>query len=66
MQNFQDYMRTFSLTDSCVLSRSLLQLVLFPNDDQILGRVPLSSVIVDSIRVFAAPPVLDPTYVLRL
>uniref|UniRef100_A0A1I8EQ74 Protein MAK10 homolog n=1 Tax=Wuchereria bancrofti TaxID=6293 RepID=A0A1I8EQ74_WUCBA len=59
IEDIIDYLRTFSLTDSCVLSRSLLQMVLFPSDDNILGRVQLSTVIVDSIRMFAAPPVLD-------
>ncbi|VDO40946.1 unnamed protein product [Onchocerca flexuosa] len=34
-------------------------MVLFPSDDNILGRVQLSTVIVDSIRLFAAPPALD-------
>lgn len=60
IEDIVDYLRTFSLTDSCVLSRSLLQLVLFPNDDNLLGRIQLSSVIVESIRIFVAPPVLDP------
>lgn len=59
IEDIIDYLRTFSLADSCVLSRSLLQMVLFPSDDNILGRVQLSTVIVDSIRIFAAPPVLD-------
>uniref|UniRef100_A0A1I7VXJ2 Protein MAK10 homolog n=1 Tax=Loa loa TaxID=7209 RepID=A0A1I7VXJ2_LOALO len=59
IEDIIDYLRTFSLADSCVLTRSLLQMVLFPSDDNILGRVQLSTVIVDSIRMFAAPPVLD-------
>uniref|UniRef100_A0A158Q7H7 Protein MAK10 homolog n=1 Tax=Elaeophora elaphi TaxID=1147741 RepID=A0A158Q7H7_9BILA len=59
IEDIIDYLRTFSLADSCVLSRSLLQMVLFPSDDNILGRIQLSTVIVDSIRLFAAPPVLD-------
>uniref|UniRef100_A0A915PRJ3 Protein MAK10 homolog n=1 Tax=Setaria digitata TaxID=48799 RepID=A0A915PRJ3_9BILA len=60
IEDIIDYLRTFSLSDSCVLSRSLLQMVLFPSDDNILGRTQLSTVIVDSVRMFAAPPVLDP------
>uniref|UniRef100_A0A8R1TYM4 Protein MAK10 homolog n=2 Tax=Onchocerca TaxID=6281 RepID=A0A8R1TYM4_ONCVO len=59
IEDIIDYLRNFSLADSCVLSRSLLQMVLFPSDDNILGRVQLSTVIIDSIRLFAAPPVLD-------
>uniref|UniRef100_F1KY43 Protein MAK10 homolog n=1 Tax=Ascaris suum TaxID=6253 RepID=F1KY43_ASCSU len=55
------YLRSFSLSGSCVLSRSLLQLVYLPSDDHIMGRTPLSAVIIESLRLFAAPPILDPT-----
>uniref|UniRef100_A0A183DXC6 Protein MAK10 homolog n=1 Tax=Gongylonema pulchrum TaxID=637853 RepID=A0A183DXC6_9BILA len=61
IEDIIDFLRTYSLTDSCVLSRSLLQLVLFPRDDRLMGRTPLSSVIIESIRLFAAPAILDPT-----
>ncbi|KHN75842.1 N-alpha-acetyltransferase 35, NatC auxiliary subunit [Toxocara canis] len=55
------FLRSFSVSGSCVLSRSLLQLVYLPNDDRIMGRTHLSAVIIESLRLFAAPPILDPT-----
>ncbi|VDD95351.1 unnamed protein product [Enterobius vermicularis] len=53
------YFRAFSLNDSCAVSRSLLQLALLPSDDHVLGRVPLSSPIMESLRLFVMSPLLD-------
>uniref|UniRef100_A0A158R4V7 Protein MAK10 homolog n=1 Tax=Syphacia muris TaxID=451379 RepID=A0A158R4V7_9BILA len=53
------YFRAFSLNKSCVISRSLLQLVLLPSDDHILGKIPLSSLIMESIHLFVMSPLLD-------
>ncbi|VDN02379.1 unnamed protein product [Thelazia callipaeda] len=61
VEDIIDYLRLFSLEDSCVLSRSLLQMVLFPNDDNLFGYVQFSAIIIDSIRMFSSPSFLDPS-----
>uniref|UniRef100_A0A914WPD1 Protein MAK10 homolog n=1 Tax=Plectus sambesii TaxID=2011161 RepID=A0A914WPD1_9BILA len=54
------FLRQFSQSGSCVLSRSILQLVYLPEDDKVLGVTSIIDILTDSMSDFVSPPVLQP------
>lgn len=55
-----DFLEDFSKMSPCVLSRSLLHLLVFPINRRFFGNEPLVDVVRDTIRNFIAPPAIVP------
>ncbi|CAI4223254.1 unnamed protein product [Auanema sp. JU1783] len=53
------FLKDFSMDNSCVLSRSVLQLTLFPHDELVLGSVSLPNLIDSSVRKIVRHLVLE-------
>ncbi|KAK6757039.1 hypothetical protein RB195_015084 [Necator americanus] len=55
-----EFMKWFSYDDSCVLTRSILQMVVYPLDDNVLGTQPTALLVERSIRNMVFPLALVP------
>ncbi|KAF8384085.1 natc-1 [Pristionchus pacificus] len=54
------YLRSFCELESCALSRSVLQLVLLPNDERVLGETHLMDILKDTIKMQTGAPLMYP------
>ncbi|XP_014674442.1 PREDICTED: N-alpha-acetyltransferase 35, NatC auxiliary subunit-like [Priapulus caudatus] len=55
-----DFMRDFSNRESCVLSRSVLQMLYMPADKMVYAVTPIAEVLRETARNFICPPALMP------
>ena len=60
LHNVLEAFMDFSKSSPCVLSRSILQLMLLPPNRRIFGQQTLVEAIKDTVRNFIAPPALSP------
>ncbi|OTF80662.1 N-alpha-acetyltransferase 35, NatC auxiliary subunit-like protein, partial [Euroglyphus maynei] len=60
IEKFIDVLRFFNAysQQSCVVSRSLLQLFYLPQDDQVFGEREFQQIVKDSCKCFIKPPIL--------
>ncbi|EYB96785.1 hypothetical protein Y032_0147g2605 [Ancylostoma ceylanicum] len=58
--NLVEFMKWFSYDDSCVLTRSILQMVIYPLDDNVLGAQPTALLVERSMRNTVFPLALVP------
>ncbi|KAE9413924.1 hypothetical protein Angca_009153, partial [Angiostrongylus cantonensis] len=58
--NLAEFMKWFSYDDSCVLTRSILQMVIYPLDDNVLGSQPTAILVERSLRNTVLPLALVP------
>lgn len=54
------FMEFSKKSGSCLLSRSVLQVLYLPENNKVFGKTKLSEVLKDSAKIFIAPPVLMP------
>jgi hypothetical protein len=54
------FMEFSKKSGSCLLSRSVLQVLYLPTPNKVFGDVSLTDVLKDSVKAFIAPPVLMP------
>ncbi|VDL80112.1 unnamed protein product [Nippostrongylus brasiliensis] len=55
-----EFMKWFSFDDSCVLTRSILQMVVYPLDDNVLGTQPTALLVERSLKNTVLPLALIP------
>lgn len=55
-----EFMKWFSYDDSCVLTRSILQMVVYPLDDNVLGTQPTALLVERSLKNTVLPLALIP------
>ncbi|KAK6048706.1 hypothetical protein COOONC_13789 [Cooperia oncophora] len=55
-----EFMKWFSYDDSCVLTRSILQMVIYPLDDNVLGTQPTALFVERSLKNTVLPLALMP------
>ena len=58
----QEFVVEFSHAGPCVLTRSLLQITFIPENHRVYGHLPFTEVLKESLRSFAAPPILSHHY----
>lgn len=57
-QEIFDFCLEFSNQNPCLLSRSILQMVILPHNKRVFGRESMLEVVKESIKAFSAPAVL--------
>ncbi|XP_005091639.1 N-alpha-acetyltransferase 35, NatC auxiliary subunit isoform X2 [Aplysia californica] len=60
LHNTLEAFMDFSKSSPCVLSRSLLQLMLLPPNRRVFGQQSVVDALKDTVRAFIAPPALSP------
>lgn len=59
-QSALNFFMEFSKKSSCLLSRSVLQMIYLPASNKVLGASNLSDMLKESVKAFIAPPALMP------
>lgn len=61
-QSALNFFIEFSKKSSCLLSRSILQMIYLPTSNRVLGTTSLTDMLKESVKVFIAPPALMPKH----
>lgn len=59
-QSALNFFIDFSKKSSCLLSRSVLQMIYLPTSNRVLGTTNLTDMLTESVKAFIAPPALMP------